>query len=195
MFQVGSLLWRSDSLDTSTGIPAVPSKPMRSSVIGFHCSAARVIRPTRSHRRDTLRACVLLHPYPMHVGSCLDSCLVLFLLKLLPSRDWLSFVTCWAVDNSFIAWQVKSLVEVIVVDAGCKDSTMEVVASLKTDVPIRCSPVLPACTDLWAASALLLRDGRRLRTRNVVPCRHHGMLPSPSTPALCLALDFPPARV
>lgn len=33
--------------------------------------------------------------------------------------------------------QDKSLVEIIVVDAGCKDHTMAAVASMKLDVPLR----------------------------------------------------------
>ena len=39
-----------------------------------------------------------------------------------------------------VAVQDKSLVEIIVVDAGCKDNTMSAVASLKLDVKIRCIP-------------------------------------------------------
>lgn len=36
-----------------------------------------------------------------------------------------------------MVWQDKSRVEIIVVDAGCKDNTMEAVASMKLQVKLR----------------------------------------------------------
>lgn len=56
--------------------------------------------------------------------------------------------------------------EIVVVDAGCKDDTMAVVASLKTNIPIRCLLgvrtvlVPPSLNKRIARLSTVLRYGR-----------------------------------
>lgn len=86
-----------------------------------------------------LRVSAIRNPYPRSTCLFARACFGDVACCVLPPS---CLLLLWPLS---VAAQDKSLVEIIVVDAGCKDNTMSAVASLKLDVKIR----YPSCVQQY----------------------------------------------